>query len=63
MGGSIIGSPATGKSGLERILAETNADELMLNAMIFDHAARLRSYEIAADVKKQSASSQGISAT
>ncbi len=39
LGGSIIGSPATVKTGLERILAETAADELMLNAMIFDHAS------------------------
>ncbi len=50
VGGSIIGSPATIKNRLEMILNETNADELMVNAMIFDHAARLRSYEIVADV-------------
>ena len=58
LGGSIIGSAATVKKGLERILAETDADELMVNAMIFDHAARLRSYEIVAEVRKQSASAQ-----
>ena len=58
LGGSIIGSPATVKKGLERILAETDAEELMLNAMIFDHTARLRSYEIVADVRKQTASAQ-----
>ncbi len=51
LGGSIIGSPTTVKKGLERILSETAADELMLNAMIFDHAARLRSYEIVADLR------------
>jgi luciferase family oxidoreductase group 1 len=58
LGGSIIGSAATVKAGLERILAETAADELMLNAMIFDHTARLRSYEIVAELRKQSASAQ-----
>jgi luciferase family oxidoreductase group 1 len=58
LGGSIIGSAATVKTGLERILAQTAADELMLNAMIFDHAARLRSYEIVAEVRKQSAAAQ-----
>jgi luciferase family oxidoreductase group 1 len=58
LGGSIIGSAKTVKAGLERILAETAADELMLNAMIFDHAARLRSYEIVAEVRKQSALAQ-----
>jgi luciferase family oxidoreductase group 1 len=60
LGGSIIGSAATVKAGLERILAETAADELMLNSMIFDHAARLRSYEIVAEVRKQSASAQTV---
>jgi luciferase family oxidoreductase group 1 len=58
LGGSILGSAATVKAGLERILAETAADELMLNSMIFDHTARLRSYEIVAEVRKQSASAQ-----
>ncbi|HUR99131.1 MAG TPA: LLM class flavin-dependent oxidoreductase [Pyrinomonadaceae bacterium] len=56
LGGSIIGSPATIKNGLEKLLAETNADELMLNAMIFDHTARLRSYEIVAEVWKENLS-------
>jgi luciferase family oxidoreductase group 1 len=58
LGGSIIGSAATVKAGLERILTETAADELMVNAMIFDHSARLRSYEIVAEVRKESASAQ-----
>ena len=58
LGGSIIGSATTVKSGLETILAETAADELMLNAMIFDHTARLRSYEIVAEVRKESAAAQ-----
>ena len=53
LGGSVIGSAATIKSGLEKLLTETDADELMLNAMIFDHTARLRSYEIVADVWKE----------
>jgi hypothetical protein len=44
------------KSGLEKLLAETDADELMLNSMIFDHAARLRAYEIVAEVWKEDAS-------
>jgi hypothetical protein len=29
---------------------ETGADELMITSQIFDHAARLRSYEIVADM-------------
>ncbi len=50
VGGSIIGNAATVKVKLDNFLAETNADELMINAMMFDHSARLRSYEIVADV-------------
>ncbi|HEX8734820.1 MAG TPA: LLM class flavin-dependent oxidoreductase [Pyrinomonadaceae bacterium] len=55
LGGSVIGSAATVKAKLEKLLAETGADELMINAMIYDHAARLRSYEIVADVWKDKA--------
>ncbi|HVZ36066.1 MAG TPA: hypothetical protein VG963_26745, partial [Polyangiaceae bacterium] len=32
----------------ERVRATNRADELMLSSQIFDHAARLRSFEIAA---------------
>ncbi len=49
-GGSIIGSRETIERELEKLLTATKADELMVNAMIYDHAARLRSYEIVADV-------------
>lgn len=56
-GGSIVGSASTVKAGLEKMLGATQADELMINAMIFDHQARLRSYEMIAEVWKQSASS------
>lgn len=47
---SIIGGPATVKTQLERFLAETQADEIMINSQIYDHQARLRSFEIVADV-------------
>jgi luciferase family oxidoreductase group 1 len=43
---SIVGSPAAVRAGLERFLALTGADELMANALIYDHQARIRSYEI-----------------
>lgn len=46
LAGSIVGSPDTVRAGLEALLAETDANELMINAMIYDHDARLRSYEI-----------------
>ncbi|MFT3744932.1 MAG: LLM class flavin-dependent oxidoreductase [Pyrinomonadaceae bacterium] len=50
LGGSIIGGPATVKLGLEKLIAETQADEVIVNAMTFDHAARVRSYEIVAEI-------------
>ena len=45
---SVAGSPATVRRGLEAIVARTEADELMLASQIYDHAARVRSYELAA---------------
>ena len=50
LGGSIIGSAATVKAELRKLLDSTKADELMVNAIIFDHAARLRTYEIVAGI-------------
>ena len=47
---SVVGSPATVRSGLKAIVARTGADELMLASQIYDHAARVRSYELAAAV-------------
>ena len=45
---TVAGSPATVRRGLEAIVARTGADELMLTSQIYDHEARLRSYELAA---------------
>jgi luciferase family oxidoreductase group 1 len=45
-----VGSPATVRRALEEFVARTGADELMLTAQVFDHAARLRCYEIVAEV-------------
>lgn len=47
---SAIGSPARVHETLNRFLERTGADELMLTAQIYDHAARLRSFEIAAEL-------------
>ncbi len=62
---AVIGSPATVRAGLERIVRKTNADELILAAAIHDHAARVRSYAIAADAARNSkvlaAAGQGTS--
>ncbi|PMS33384.1 luciferase family oxidoreductase group 1 [Trinickia symbiotica] len=46
-----IGSPDTVRARLESIIAQTQADELILTAQIYDHAARLHSFEIGAAVR------------
>lgn len=45
---SAIGGPDTVRRSLRAFAERTGADELMISGMIYDHAARLRSYEIAA---------------
>ncbi|GAB1582185.1 LLM class flavin-dependent oxidoreductase [Phyllobacterium phragmitis] len=47
---SIVGSPQTVREGIGAFIKRTGADELMVTAQIFDHAARIRSFEILADV-------------
>jgi luciferase family oxidoreductase group 1 len=46
---SIVGGPATLRDGVERLVAATKADELMVACAIYDHQARVRSYEILAE--------------
>jgi luciferase family oxidoreductase group 1 len=46
-----IGSPATVRGRLAELIARTGADELILTSQIHDHSARLRCYEIAAEVR------------
>ena len=46
---SIIGSPETVRSGIEALVAETSADELIVVSDLYDHTARLRSFELIAD--------------
>ena len=48
---SVIGSPETVARGLESIVERTAADELMITSQIHDHAERLRSFEIVAEVR------------
>ncbi|WP_206996746.1 LLM class flavin-dependent oxidoreductase [Trinickia mobilis] len=50
---SAVGSRDTVRARLASIIAETGADELMLTAQIYDHVARLRSFEIAAHVREE----------
>ena len=43
-----IGSPATVKAATQAFIDRTGADELMITSQIFDHRARVRSYELLA---------------
>ncbi len=44
-----IGSPDTVRARLADLLARTGADELMLTAMVYDVADRIRSFELIAE--------------
>jgi alkanesulfonate monooxygenase SsuD/methylene tetrahydromethanopterin reductase-like flavin-dependent oxidoreductase (luciferase family) len=49
---SFVGSAATVARELRTFIERTGADELIVASAIYDHAARLRSYEILSDVHK-----------
>ena len=48
---AVVGSPDTVRTGIAAFLARTRVDELMVTAMIYEHAARLRSFELVAGVR------------
>ncbi|HWE90932.1 MAG TPA: LLM class flavin-dependent oxidoreductase [Pseudonocardiaceae bacterium] len=48
MAGQVIGGPKTVRRGIEDLLAATTVDELMITAMTYDPADRVRSYELIA---------------
>jgi luciferase family oxidoreductase group 1 len=49
---AVVGAPETVRQGIAAFVQRTGADDLMVTAQIFDHAARVRSFEILADVHK-----------
>lgn len=51
---SYVGSPETVRRGLERLIEQTGADELIAASAIYDHSARLRSYQLLAEVRDES---------
>ncbi|HXG86724.1 MAG TPA: LLM class flavin-dependent oxidoreductase [Vicinamibacterales bacterium] len=50
---SFVGAPATVAEQMTAFATQTQADELIIVSHIYDHAARLRSYEIAAGVREK----------
>ncbi len=55
-----VGSVETVRNGVRDFIARTGADELMITSQVFDHAARLRSYELLADVRQELAESAAV---
>ncbi|TVY08172.1 LLM class flavin-dependent oxidoreductase [Paenibacillus cremeus] len=49
---SVIGSKETVRARLQQLQQQTAADEWIVSSPIYDHGARLRSYEILADIVK-----------
>jgi luciferase family oxidoreductase group 1 len=49
---AVVGSAETVRRELEDFLAATQVDELMIATAVYDHAARLRSFEMVAEVAK-----------
>ena len=49
---AFVGSPATVKNGLNNFIARHQPDELIVTAQIFDHTARLRSFEILSEIAR-----------
>lgn len=49
---SAVGSPATVAAQLAALIAQHQPDEVMVSGMIHDHAARLRSFQIGAEVMR-----------
>jgi alkanesulfonate monooxygenase SsuD/methylene tetrahydromethanopterin reductase-like flavin-dependent oxidoreductase (luciferase family) len=47
----IVGSRETVRSGIDALVRETGADELMIVSDVYDHKARLRSYELIAETE------------
>ncbi|MGH1341130.1 MAG: LLM class flavin-dependent oxidoreductase [Nannocystales bacterium] len=48
-----IGSPATVRDALQSFATKTGADELIVTSMLYDHSARLRSFELLAELRDE----------
>jgi luciferase family oxidoreductase group 1 len=59
---SAVGSPETVARGVQQFIDITNPDELMITAHIYDHKARIDSFERVADMRAKLATSKGTAA-
>jgi luciferase family oxidoreductase group 1 len=47
---AVVGSPATVRAGLRAFIQKTGVQEVMITTQLYDHAARLKSYDLVAQV-------------
>ena len=57
---SFVGSPETVRAALQAFVERTACDELMVSGAVFDHAARLRSYELLAGIGRRLEPARGV---
>ncbi|MBO6717854.1 MAG: LLM class flavin-dependent oxidoreductase [Rhizobiaceae bacterium] len=50
---AIVGSPETVRQGVSEFIARTGVDEIIATAQIYDHAARVKSYELLAGIRQE----------
>jgi luciferase family oxidoreductase group 1 len=55
---SVVGSPETAERGLQRFIEITQPDEIIATAHLYDHQARLRSFELLSQIHVKLASEE-----
>ena len=63
LGAAIVGSEATVKAGIKKLLDDTGADELILVTDTFEHTDRLQSYERVARIANTIEAKEPVSAS
>src|SRR5271154_1026392 len=63
LGAAIVGSEATVKAGIEKLIQDTGADELIVVTDTFEHADRLQSYERVARIANTIEAKEPVSAS
>jgi luciferase family oxidoreductase group 1 len=59
---SVVGSPETVERGILQFIEVTQPDEIITTAHIYDHQARLRSFELLAEIRARLASYEALNA-
>ena len=50
---AFVGAPDTVHTGLSDFIDQTQADEIIVASAVYDHAARLKSYELLSKIEMQ----------